>query len=205
MRELDLADPLRALLGALHAVKSPSRSLLVAPVDLAGVEEAIHSVVPDAVVALAVAGGPSLSQIVEHTASYASYSQTTHDKPGKLVVLETWGEWPATSVGFVPTKSRGRPKLVVWDWKTWTADKTLGVESIADYVRVRVVGNGPALTPLEDPGSFRPAIGDTAPADRFVDHAKFGRGRVLGAEDGKLRIAFADGTRTLLAKFVTEA
>lgn len=205
MRDLDLSADLRALLGALHASRASERPLVVRPVDLAGVEEAIGSVVPDAVVALSIAGGPSLSQLVEATASYESYAQTTHDKAGNLVILETWGEWPATSVGFAPTQSRGRPKLVVWDWKTWTADKTLGVDSIADYVRVRVVGEGPALEPLADPSSFRPAVGAVAAAERFVVHAKFGRGRVVGAEDGKLRIAFEDGTRTLLAKFVTDA
>ena len=204
MRELDLTEPVRALVGALHAERAAGRSVLVPPEDLAGVEEAIGSVVPDAVLALAVAGGASLSKLVEHTASYDSFSQTTHDKPGRLVVIETWGEWPATSVGFKPTKSRREPKLLVWDWKTWTADTSSGITSVADYVRVRVLGES-VLEPLADGSGFRPAVGAAAPVERFVVHAKFGRGRVLDAEDGKLRIAFADETRTLLAKFVTDA
>jgi hypothetical protein len=205
MRELDLADDLRALLGALHASRAAGRSVLVPPVDLEGIEEAIGSFVPDAVLALSVAGGASLSKVVEDTASYDSFSRTTHGKPGRLVVIETWGEWPATSVGFEPTKSRREPKLIVWDWKTWTADTSLGISSVADYVRVRVVPEGQALTPLADASGFRPAVGAAAPVERFVVHAKFGRGRVLGTEDGKLRIAFPDETRTLLAKFVTDA
>jgi hypothetical protein len=35
-----------------------------------------------------------------------------------------------------------------------------------------------------------------------VEHPKFGRGKVLREVDGRLEIAFADVTRTLLARFV---
>jgi hypothetical protein len=44
------------------------------------------------------------------------------------------------------------------------------------------------------------------PAERWVVHDKFGRGKVLREHEGRLEIAFDDhGTRTLLARFVRDA
>ena len=59
---------------------------------------------------------------------------------------------------------------------------------------------------VERPARPKPTAPAPPPAaERFVVHAKFGRGRVVGARDGKLDIEFADGTRRLLLeKFVTD-
>ena len=42
------------------------------------------------------------------------------------------------------------------------------------------------------------------PQGAQVEHPKFGRGKVLREEGGRLDIAFDDAKRTLLAKFVRD-
>jgi hypothetical protein len=208
-RELELNDELRALLAGVWR-QCGSGALVIAPADLAAVEQAIGSLVPDAIVALAIARGVELAPIVEHTERMASFAATTHRLKAPFVAIDTWGEWPTTSVGFVRTQERGAPELQVWDWKTWTRWSDHPIRTVADFVRHRLAGDDAeapiVLGELGSGEAFRPEIGTPpAAAKRWVMHAKFGRGEVLGEREGKLRIAFADGERTLLPRFVTDA
>ncbi|MBC8072448.1 MAG: hypothetical protein IAG13_29265 [Deltaproteobacteria bacterium] len=209
-RELELDPSLRALLGEVWRQSGFSGAQMIAAVDLAAVEQALGSVVPDAIVALAIARRVGLAPIVEHTESMNSFASTTHGLNAPFVAVDTWGEWPATSVGFVRTRERGAPELQVWDWKTWTRWSDHPVRTVADFVRHRLAGDdaeAPIVLGEFDSGEdFRPKIGTPpAAAKRHVVHAKFGRGEVLEEREGKLRIAFADGERTLLPRFVTDA
>jgi len=209
-RELEIDAPLRALLAELWRRCAGSGSQVIAPVDLVAVEQALGSVVPDAIVALAIARGISLAPIVEYTSAMASFASATHGLPAPFVAIETWGDWPALSVGFSRTPDRGAPALQVWDWKTWTRSSDHPIRTVTDFVQQRLAGSDAdapvVLGALDSGAAFRPRIG-TPPraATRFVSHAKFGRGEVLEEIDGKLRIAFADGERTLLARFVSDA
>ena len=207
-RELELDDALRALLAEVARHCAGVRREVIDPVDLAAVEQAIGSVVPDAVVALAIARGITLAPLVEHTSTLASFAASAHGVRAPFVAIETWGTWPKFSVGFERTRDRGAPALQVWDWKTWTRWTDHPIGSVTDFVRHRLAGSDAdaplVLSALDSGAAFRPKIGAAQrDAARFVVHAKFGRGEVLEEIEGKRRIAFADGERTLLARFVT--
>jgi hypothetical protein len=209
-RELELDPPLRALLAEVWKQCAGSGVQTIAAADLATVEGALGSAVPDAIVALVIARGLTLASIVEHTSAIASFASATHGLQAPFVALETWGDWPATSVGFARTRGRGAPRLRVWDWKTWTAWTDHPIRTVADFVHHRLAGDDAhepiVLAAVGSGEGFRPRIVAPPPAaTRFVQHAKFGRGEVLEERDGKLRIAFADGERTLLPRFVTDA
>jgi hypothetical protein len=208
-RELEIESTLRCLLAEVWRQCGGTATQLIAPVDLAAVEQAIGSVVPDAIVALAIARGITLAPLVESTSAMTSFAATTHGRKAPFVAIETWGEWPAFSVGFERTRERGEPTLQVWDWKTWTHWSDHPIRTVADFVQHRLAGSDAdspmVLGPLGSGEEFTPRIGEPPrAAARFVSHAKFGRGEVLAEIEGKLRIAFADGERTLLARFVSD-
>jgi len=214
-RELEIDDELRALLGALRRACAADTPLIAELEIVADVERELGTVLPDDVLALSIARGLPLSRIVEQTASMDAFARTTHGLGAPFVVIETWGEWPATSVGFVRTQQRGPAQLQVWDWKKWTRWGDHPICGVAEFVRHHlggddaVPGSAIMLAPLPAADAFRPRLAaKPAAPQRFVTHAKFGRGEVLETlegQHGKLRIAFADGERTVLAKFVTEA
>lgn len=211
-RALELSDELRRLLGAVWRTLAPETEQTLQLDVLADVERELRTVIPDDVLALSIARGLPLSCIVEHSASMESFASTTHRLHAPFVAIDTWGEWPATSVGFVRTQERGAAQLQVWDWKTWTRWSDHPIHTVADFVRHRLAGDDAdiaapiSLAGLPAPELFRPRlVAKPAVAKRYVVHAKFGRGEVLDEREGKLRIAFADAERTLLPRFVTDA
>lgn len=76
----------------------------------------------------------------------------------------------------------------------------LGATRITRAVVDRIRATVHAIEGIDPGPPPRPAA---AVVERFVRHAKFGRGRVLSAGEGKLVIAFADGERCIAERFLT--
>jgi hypothetical protein len=223
-RALSVAPPLRRLLARVHEVLAPGSALQVRADELAAVEAELGSVVPDAVIAFLLARGRTLGLLVELTRERNAYAEATHgpavagDPRGRLVIVDSFGDWPRTSVGYRPTRERSEPMLVRWDWKKWVAWSAYP-ETIEVYLREHFAAGEPTA-PASRPGvdltvapgddalaRFSPRIVAPLPAvERFVVHPKFGRGRVRRDLGDRLEIDFEDGgTRVLLARFVTPA
>jgi hypothetical protein len=227
VRHLEVSSELRGLLAQVRQVRAPMSRLAVRAGKLAHVERAIGSVVPDAVIAFLVAIGEPLERVIAQTAERATFAETTFEgvrgravaasARSDLITFDRAGDWPVISCGFRPTTDRGEPALVMWDWKSWTALPASPPPTLARYVREwYALGDGDRLPPIgltaapspEVLAAFDPVIEDreaieTAP--REVEHAKFGKGRVLREIDGKLEIDFGDaGIKTLLSRFVTD-
>ena len=231
VRALDLSPELHALLARVHELKAPRTRCAFTEPKLAAIEQALISVVPDAVLAVLLAQGTVLDRLVALTGERFDFAEATHGRSvaqntkGRLIVLDSYGDWPRWSVGFRPTRDRTEPRLVTWNWKSWTelprGDLGVGSVKVGDrepmraYLLRRLGGQDADGAPLdlaspaseEALGRFRPVIEAQVPQpsrELFVLHPKFGRGRVLRENGEQLEIAFDSGKRTLLRRFVTE-
>lgn len=221
VRSLALDEPLRVLLARLWEVTPATTSsrCAVRASELEAAEASLKSAIPDVVLAYAIATRVPPSALVERTRERYAHAEATwsraiaHAPESRLVVIASWGEWPRFSVGFRPTKHRTAPPLVVWDWKSWCAvEGKGGIADVEVLARTDVRdGEDEAPVDVDSPPSaaalaaFVPVVeADPPSVERFVVHAKFGRGRVLRELGDKLEIDFGDhGCRTLLARFVT--
>lgn len=220
-RELVLSPATRAALRRLRDALGVTGSVEVDVCDLAEVEAFVGSSVPDAVVALLVAQGKSIGTIANETALHRDLSATWEPpipkrRRDELVCFDHWGEHPLYTVGFSRTQDRGEPRLVVWDHKKWVPVPAFGLDDIVRWIEGRYLDihrddeRAPLSLDLHAPPgpadeAFVPRLVASAPAERWVEHTKFGRGKVLREVDGRLEIAFSDATRTLLARFVRDA
>lgn len=221
VRSLAVDEPLRRLLARLWEVTTATTSsrCAVRASELEAAEASLQSAIPDVVLAYAIATRVPPSALVERTRERYAHAEATwsraiaHQPESRLVVIASWGEWPRFSVGFRPTKHRTAPSLVVWDWKSWCAvEGKGGIPDIEVLARTDVRdGDDEAPVDVDSPPSsaalaaFVPIVeADPPPVERFVVHAKFGRGRVVREIGDKLEIDFGEhGCRTLLARFVT--
>lgn len=217
-RDLSLSPALRATLRRLRDALGVRGEPLVDVRDLAEVERFVGSVVPDAVIALLLAQGKTIGTVANETGLHRDLGSTWEPPIPKrereaLICFDHWGERPLFAIGFGRTTERGEPPLVVWDHKKWVAVPEFGLDDVIRYVEGRFTGihrddeRAPLVLDLRSPpgsadAAFVPRLVATAPAERWVEHPKFGRGKVLREVDGRLEIAFADGSRTLLARFV---
>ena len=220
-RDLSLSPALRAALRRLRDALGVTAATDVEVRDLAEVEAFVSSVVPDAVIALLVAQGKTIGTIATETSLHRDLASTwepaiSQREREALVCFDHWGEHPLFTVGYRRTKDRGEPHLVVWDHKKWVAVPEFGLDDVVRYVEGRYRGihrdddRGPlaldlAGPPGPDDETFRPRLVATVLKERWVEHPKFGRGKVLREVDGRVEVAFADATRTLLARFVRDA
>lgn len=217
-RELSLSPALRATLRRLRDALGVTTEPAVDVRDLAEVETFVGSVVPDAVIATLLATGRTIGAVSTETDFHRDLGSTWEPpiperEREQLVCFDHWGERPLLTIGFGRTTDRSEPPLVLWDHKSWVAVPELGLHDLARYVEGRFAGihrddeRGPLRLDLRAPpgsadAAFVPRLVASAPAERRVEHPKFGRGKVLREVDGRLEIAFSDATRTLLAKFV---
>lgn len=215
-RDLSLSPALRAALRRLQEALGVTATADVEVRDLAEVEAFVSSVVPDAVIALLVAQGKTIGTIATETSLHRDLASTFEPPVAPaLVCFDHWGEHPLFTVGYRRTKDRGEPVLVVWDHKKWVAVPEFGLDDVVRYIEGRYRGihrddeRGPLALDLKSPPgpddeTFRPRLVATVAQERWVEHPKFGRGKVLRVVDGRVEVAFADATRTLLARFVRD-
>lgn len=221
VRELSLSPVLRATLRRLRDALGVTTEPVLDVRDLAEVETFVGSVVPDAVIATLLATGRTIGTVSTETDFHRGFVATWEPRISKrelgaLICFDHWGEHPLFVIGFRPTKQRGEPALIVWDHKKNVTVPEFGLDDVSRYVEGRFAGihrddeHDPLALDLRSaPGpadaAFVPRLVASVPAERWVEHPKFGRGKVLREADGRLEIAFADATRTLLAKFVQPA
>lgn len=220
-RPLSLSPALRATLRRLRDALGVTTEPVIDVRDLKEVETFVGSVVPDAVIATLLATGRTIGAVSTETDFHRGFVATWEPRASKrerdaLICFDHWGEHPLFVIGFRSTRQRSEPALIVWDHKKNVTVPEFGLDDLVRYVEGRFVGihrdgeRAPLEVDLRSPPGpadegFVPRLVVSVPAERWVEHPKFGRGRVLREVDGRLEIAFSDATRTLLAKFVQPA
>jgi hypothetical protein len=171
-------------------------------------------------IASLVTGIKSLASVAEAAADYfdapdgwVRIGVAYHDPFGELLRGERGGPYVSLCV---PKKNGGKPRLVALVDGEEEADETTFGAFVEARIREALSGerDAPAIFGKEKglPLALDPAPrilagrASRAPGQELVKHARFGEGEVvkrLGeGEAAKLVIRFADGERTLMARFV---
>ncbi len=182
--------------------------------DLDALEREVGSLVPDGVLALLVAQGRSVGAIAESTQLLNALGATAnlpHSKQRRaLIAFDHWGEHPMYFAVFEATRDRSSTALEVWDARAWTSVREFGVHDVPSYVYARYVGIHREGEPLDLTAPLLEAhrltlqvVEAQAAPVRWVEHAKFGRGRVLREADGAWVVEFESGpTRAIDPHFL---
>lgn len=198
-----LAPDVAAQLGQLAAKRGRPAAVTVDPALVGAAESALRTAIPFVVLAVLAVEDRYPAGLVDWTATIDAFyaagageMRFPHVAFAQLVgTLDDWTAEPCFAA-FARTTDRAQARLVRWDVRKPGPDGA--PYSLAQYLAEH--------HDLRRPGSAPPlglAIEAALVVERFATHAKFGRGRVLVRGEGKTKIAFADGVRTLADAFLT--
>lgn len=211
---IELAPTTRSLLGRLAKRQGRPLSGAIEPELVAAAEEELGAPIPLEILALLAAEGRAPGDLFALTDGIrAFYAAQEHDLGevafdhvafAMLTETDFTGMWSAEPVFAIVRRQRDRaapPRYARWELRHPTPN---GVPySLEEYLAER---HHMVLGAVAGPELFDFAIAKAAVNAPIVTHAKFGRGRVIGRGEGKVTVAFDDGTtRTLAERFVTPA
>ncbi|WAS95655.1 hypothetical protein [Nannocystis punicea] len=197
-----LAPDVEAQLGRLAAQLGRPAAVTVDPALVEEVEAELRTAIPFEILAVLAVENRYPIWLAAWTRDIDDYYVTSgggmrfpHVAFAQLV--GTAGDWTAEPVfaAFKRTDDRSEARLVRWDLRKPGPNGE--PYSLAQYLAER-------HEPLR-PGPAAPlklAIEPPPVVERWATHAKFGRGRVLVRAEGKTKIEFADGVRTLADNFL---
>lgn len=210
---VDLTPDTRALLGRLAKRLGRPLSAAIEPELVLAAEEELGARIPLEVLALLAAEGRLPGDLFALTDGIrAFYAAQDHDL-GELAFdhvavallsdLDFAGGWGAEPVFAIVRRQDDRaapPRYARYELRNPTPNGT--PYSLAEYLAERhhmVLGAVAGE-------AFDFALAKAAVNAEVVTHAKFGRGKVTARGEGKVTVAFDDGTtRTLAERFVTPA
>ena len=209
-----LAPALRARLAAVwHDAGRPT--LRIDPDALASVAKELRSKVPELVLAILVAEGRSLGQLVTLTSDVVAFYEAS-EVPGwrratkfdhvAFAELTAPGSAAPVYACFARTSDSARAELVSRDLRK-PGEGGAPLSDLDAYLqrRAQLSGREPGAVSDDAVAAFQPVVA-AAPtaAPTVVRHPKFGEGKLLERIDGgKLRIDFgAAGVKVLAASFV---
>ncbi|MFY0535922.1 hypothetical protein [Nannocystis pusilla] len=164
-------------------------------------EVALHTAIPFDVLAILAVEARYPAGLVAWTEEIRDYYKTSaptvqfaHVAFAQLV--GTYDDWTAEPcfAAFARTHDRARTRLVRWDLRKPGPDGQ--PYSLAQYLAERHEQDLPTSAPPLTLSIEPPPV-----VERYATHPKFGRGRVLLRSEGKTRLEFADGIRTLADSF----
>ncbi|APR77217.1 Hypothetical protein A7982_02564 [Minicystis rosea] len=213
-RPLDISTKDRELLAGVWE-RADRPSLRVDPADVESAAGALRTAIPDVVLALLIAEGRSLGDLVRLTSSIVSFYEADGTKGWRRATgfdHVAFAELPSADASepvfgcFARTDDAAKVKLVVWNLR----HPERGGEALADlraYLKRRGEMAGQGALAKGDGAAFLPVVEAAAAAQpvTIVHHPKFGDGQVIErVGDDKLRIDFgAHGIRVLASSFVT--
>lgn len=200
---VDLAPEVATQLGRLAAKLGRPAAVTVDPALVEAAEAELRTAIPFEVLAVLGVENRTLAGLAYWTAEIDAF-YAADEAPIRFPhvafaqIVGTPEDWTAEPcfAAFARTAERATARLVRWDVRKPDRDGT--PYSLAQYLveRHELLPRGKAA-PLELTIAAPPVV------ERWATHTKFGRGRVLARGEGKTKIEFADGVRTLADNFLT--